>query len=63
MINITSYFTKGYIDYTNKGYVVICQDGLEVQKISVPILGRKVVKFPLHHQGIYEPFALEIVNA
>jgi len=62
MINITSYFTEGYIDSTNKGYVVICHDGIEVQKISVPILGRKVVKFSLHHQGIYEPFALEIVN-
>jgi hypothetical protein len=62
MVNITSYFTQGYADSSNKGYVVICQDGMEVQKISVPILGRKVVKFPLHHQGKYEPFALEIVN-
>ena len=62
MVNIISYFTQGYADSSNKGYVVICQDGMEVQKISVPILGRKVVKFPLHHQGKYEPFALEIVN-
>jgi len=62
MINITSYFTQGYADSSNKGYVVICQDGMEVENISVPVLGIKVVKFTLHHQGVYEPFALEIVN-
>ena len=62
IFNATSYFKQGYADALNKGYVVICQDGMEVQKISVPILGRKVVKFPLHHQGKYEPFSLEIVN-
>ncbi|MGB4589950.1 MAG: NusG domain II-containing protein [Clostridiaceae bacterium] len=62
MINVTSYFTHGYENSTNKGYVAIYQDGMEVQKVSVPVLGRKVVEFPLHHQGKYESFALEIVN-
>lgn len=62
ILNATSYIKQGYAASLNKGYVVICQDGMEVEKISVPNLGRKVVKFPLHHEGKYELFSLEIVN-
>lgn len=62
LINVSGYFKQGYANALNKSYVVVCQDGIEVQKISVPILGRKVVIFPLHHEGKYQPFSLEIVN-
>lgn len=62
MTNVSGYFKQGYANALNKSYVVVCQDGLEIQRISVPILGRKVVIFPLHHEGKYQPFSLEIVN-
>lgn len=62
MTNVSGYFKQGYANALNKSYVVVCQDGMEVQKISVPILGRKVVIFPLHHEGKYQAFSLEIVN-
>lgn len=60
--NIAAPLAEKWKDADNKQYVLICQEGQEVQRIKLPVFGKKVVEFPVNHQGKAYVCSLEILS-
>lgn len=60
--NIAAPLAENWKDAGNKRYVLICQEGKEVQRIILPVFGKKIVEFPVNHKGKSYVCSLEIAN-